>query len=641
MESNFEQKIALIGDSGNGKTCFIAALRWLGSSQHVSSFTNIGADGDTNSYLKSLEGLLREGFVPPGTQVGSVLNFQEIFRDCKFNIRTCDIPGGGIKVMEKDSPIFKMWQESDYLLVFFDAKSIQSGKDVTGIDDVFDRLSNIVPSGKKLAVLLTKSDTVGITEYDSPECAMSFFKRYRPSVVEKVNGLGFKSWNCFFIASLGVSPTKDDDDRMHLPPGAPKPQGYDALFDWLVEKENIRQPIFVVKKLLKKSFPWLVVIVCVFAVWGICYAVISHRKDSAVQKYNDPKSTLEERAEATRSMRREDANRLIDETLTEYEKELSSQTVIDDIRNLIKEGTGLLLRRAALSDEQRGRLRQIEEAKKQKLGEAAMSKVQRLIGVGCSAEAKELIVKLLTDDMILPEARNQLMRTLEGIEAEQEADEKRKILGITISDIAGTEKMKEKINAILAFFSSHPGDNESKRDAENAVADMKKLIESRVFRISKIAAGELRAQRNSCVVLACGNWGEDKIWDEKDEHLHTVFKKSKTITSDDVGEGCVVWDNREIEKAEIVWSPGDKMKVEWIRASTWGRKVIADQEIAGGWVTLLEMLQRHVICDRRKQNGYFKNGPWIEMSCEEFPDPAASLERIKRFIIPGTYWIED
>ena len=56
MDSPSEErmKVALIGTSGAGKTCFIAAMRWIGDCGADARFISVGANGDTKKYLNDL-----------------------------------------------------------------------------------------------------------------------------------------------------------------------------------------------------------------------------------------------------------------------------------------------------------------------------------------------------------------------------------------------------------------------------------------------------------------------------------------------------------------------------------------------------------------------------------------------------------
>ena len=103
-------KVAIIGTSGSGKTCFIAAMRWLGECGSNARFISEGANGDSKNYLDDLHKKVNAGEVPPGTPKEFKLEFSERYvlsegkppSQIDFSLR--DFKGGDLSALDANSP---------------------------------------------------------------------------------------------------------------------------------------------------------------------------------------------------------------------------------------------------------------------------------------------------------------------------------------------------------------------------------------------------------------------------------------------------------------------------------------------------------------------------------------------------------
>ena len=425
---------------------------------------------------------------------------------------------------------------------------------------------------------------------------------------------------------------KDENGFQHIPDGKLKPFGYDALFDWMAENEEVRQIKLSCLEIWRKGWPWLLGITSVLLLWGIVVGVRNHRQEQARFIAENPQSTQQQIAAATHDMKEEDARKFIDERLTELGQKVETA---DGDRDLIDK----LLRELddtkamALSKEESGRLEEMEQTAKVERSRKFKMGIERAYKLEDLETAKKLIAKGFQDNLLLGDDQRWAIETQKAIREKSINDEKNAIASIVINSFEDSEDLNRKIEKILSFQFEDADDAQM---AKEASADMKKLLENNVFTITGINVGELKAARKTFIILASGKW-EDGKWDDReklkdnpDMYFHTVVK-----------EGVTQWEASDISNAKISWKPGCSLRLEWIskRRWYWRNIAIASHEIPGGWCSLLEMLQRHTLDKIYKDEEYF-NGqkPWVEIACEEFPDPAKSLERIKKFIMPGTYW---
>ena len=125
-------KVAIIGTSGSGKTCFIAAMRWLGECGTNARFISEGANGDSKNYLDDLHKKVNAGEVPPGTPKEFKLEFSERYvpsggnhpSKIDFNLR--DFKGGDLSALDANSPLLQSWTQCDLLMVLLDIENVQN-----------------------------------------------------------------------------------------------------------------------------------------------------------------------------------------------------------------------------------------------------------------------------------------------------------------------------------------------------------------------------------------------------------------------------------------------------------------------------------------------------------------------------------
>ena len=634
-----KQRVAIIGASAVGKTCFIAALRLLGSGRYNKStqFANIGASGDTNLYLKTLERSLCEGKVPEATQNESRLEFSEKFcdkagRQHTFSFLMRDYKGESLKDIDsKESDLFKSWRESDYLLVLLDAQAdIMPRNGTQAVSDVNDVISQIEPQNKKLAILMTKADTIGKSGVQcDPADAMQFFRKHRKRLSDQIDKKGWK-WRCFFISSLGAEPEKVTNARGEMElhtTSDPRPFGYEALFDWMSENEDWRQ----IKHVWRRDARWLLVVAGAVLLWCVVAGVRKHGQTQARLIAENPLSTQKQIADATHKMKEADRHKFIDRHLSDLNsKAEEADGDVELLDKLLKEVA--VSKEMKLGTEEKKRLDKIEQDAKAERSRKLITHITDAYETGNAEAAKRLFEDRISD--LTDEDMKRAKEIMQKIRDDRIKASKEEIASIGVNSVNDTALLNRKIAKIWTFPFEHANDKEI---ARTACADMKKLMGNKTFKITAVNVGDLSESRTTFVILASGKWEQGKWVDEELES----HRSTNLNTTDKTG--TTQWESSGINGDEICWEPGYSLRIEWINKRWYApNEVIAYHEVAGSWLSLLEMLQYHKLVNSYDKDDAFFRGkkPWVEIACEDFPSPSESLNRIKKFIIPGSYWTE-
>ena len=241
-------KVAIIGTSGSGKTCFIAAMRWLGECGTNARFISEGANGDSKNYLDDLHKKVNAGEVPPGTPKEFQLEVSERYvpsggnQPSKIDFSLRDFKGGDLSALDADSPLLQSWTQCDLLMVLLDIENVQNQG--AELQDNLRDLSSVLmrkemeAHQKRLAIVVTQADKGGFSEgRHAPEEAEVLLEKNLPVFFERIKKCRFKETKCFLLASIGLEPEIDADGKSRVPEvdGAREwhPFGYEELFDWI------------------------------------------------------------------------------------------------------------------------------------------------------------------------------------------------------------------------------------------------------------------------------------------------------------------------------------------------------------------------------------------------------------------------
>ena len=641
-------KVALIGTSGAGKTCFIAAMRWIGDCSADTRFTSVGASGDCKRYLDDLHEKVKEGEVPPGTPKEYELKFSERYVFCDgepsvqidFSLR--DFKGGDLRLIDADNALFQSWAQSDLLVVLIDIENLKR-QGIELQDNLRDLLSVLTrtvltrnemnASQKRLAIVITQADKGGFSEAQhSPDAAERLLDENLHDFFERIKTCGFKETKCFLLASIGLEPEKGADGKTRVPEVDGKrewrPFGYEELFDWICAFRRQEKISRFYEVLWEKAKPYAVAL-AVLAIGGVIWCgLIFHGYTKAKAMYYNPVSTLEEKAKATWKMRDKDRIGAIEARIANDSTRVEGKSEETSLRQVLSD-IQTFSGKAKISEEQSIRIRAIESRIAEKLEEELFGRIKVAMKQQDYDSVRVLISQYRTDQEITRKHREEVNAYDTELTTDSRTKEKSAIAYYYVGDVGNTSRMKEKLKLIREF--NYP-DNKDKDAAIKAVDAMERLMRGS-FTITEIGAEELKNTRNTYVLIASG------VSETKDLKQYKKNGDGTPVETKRTDSKCPQWNDEEFLHTNLSWKPGQSMRVEWRRVAWLSDKRIASISSKGEWLGLLKILQPHTAM-RPDGYGNLKGTPSITIKCQEFPSPNEALELIERYVSPGTYWIE-
>ena len=634
-------KVAIIGTSGSGKTCFIAAMRWLGECGTNARFISEGANGDSKNYLDDLHKKVNAGEVPPGTPKEFKLEFSERYASSEgkppsqidFSLR--DFKGGDLSALDANSPLLQSWTQCDLLMVLLDIENVQ--KQGAELQDNLRDLSSVLmrkemdAHQKRLAIVVTQADKGGFSEErHAPEEAEAFLDENLPVFFERIKECRFKETKCFLLASIGLEPEIDADGKSRVPEVDGKrewhPFGYEELFDWICAFQNEEASARFWAWFWTKSRPYAAVL-AVLALGGVVWCgVVSHQQHNALLRY-EGHSTLDEKAEATWEMSDKDSIDKVEERIRDYKAESEKTHDEASLRSLLS-GSKAFREKARISEEQETRFKEIDNRVADRLEEILFEQIKDAMEHEYYDPARILIGRYRKDQVISRNYQVEVKSYDNKLVTNKRLKEKLAIAYYDVGAAGNTTRMNEKLVKIREF--NYP-DGKDKEDALMAVEAMEKLIQRRKFEITQINACGLEKDLVTYVLIATGV-GANKDLKEYNDEGDGLPVETKEVKSKDPQ-----WNDERMLRTDLSWTPGQSIRVEW-RRNPWYKtnKCIASLTVMEDWLGLLRILQPQV--RMRTDDDDFE--PRITITCKEFSDPAKCLELIERYVIPGTYWTE-
>ena len=633
-------KVAIIGTSGSGKTCFIAAMRWLGECGTNARFISEGANGDSKNYLDDLHKKVNAGEVPPGTPKEFKLEFSERYvpsggnHPSKIDFSLRDFKGGDLSALDADSPLLQSWTQCDLLMVLLDIENVQNQG--AELQDNLRDLSSVLmrkemeAHQKRLAIVVTQADKGGFSEgRHAPEEAEVFLEKNLPVFFERIKKCRFKETKCFLLASIGLEPEIDADGKSRVPEvdGAREwhPFGYEELFDWICAFQNEEASARFWAWFWAKSKPYVAVLAGLALVGVIWSGVVFHQQRKALGEY-ERGSTLE-MAEATLKMSDKDRIDKVEKRISDYEVDARAS---DDaaLRELLSRSK-IFCEKAKISEEQKTRFKEIDTRIANRLEEILFKQIKDAMEHEYYDSARILIGQYRKDQVISKKFLAEVKLYDNTIEGNNRFSKKREIAyDYDVRDVRNTSRMREKLVKIRDF---NYADDKHKEEAAKAVEGMEKLMCGN-FEITQINAEGLEKSRNTYVLIATDVVATKDLKQYRDDG-EGIPIETKTVDSN-----CPQWNDDRMCNKNLYWRPGQLIRVEWRRnPKCWTDKCIAFfTTSAEDWLGFLRVIQPQA--EMRTDDDDFE--PRITIKCKEFPDPEKDLKLIERYVIPGTYWTE-
>lgn len=632
------QRVAIIGDTGAGKTCFLAVLRWLGEMGGASRFINIAADGETKRYFEGLYETLRDGRVPEGSAASHDLSFSENYV-CKgsgsctrFDFDVTDYRGADTGDVERGDALLDRWLESDVLLVLVPVDvALNGGRSRDYLHHLANALTRLAERAheKRLAVVLTQADKAEFTKssHDS-KSALEFLKRNIPDFCEKLTQGGFKSWSCFALASLGVEPKKDKHGFGTLTCDAAGPCldtfGYEELFDWLA---TIKTELYVRNtfRRIVGSIPFKVALAIALCALigivvraGVMYLMWEH----AQVVLESDSTTLEEKGLAFRHVSPSDRQTRFDELLERFGQEVEDRDSVVELKKVIDKWD-LFVENARFTESESRDWSMTKSTARSRIEEKYFKIIQDLYKGNDFNGALDQINAYAKEPHKDGSHGQEIEVIRETIKQTVDRDLRLAIKAVFIGNPSTSAGMSERLQKIREYANSAGPSAGEKEEMLEAVRLMEVLCSKKQFAIKEICVKSL-PKSLKCYFRIAGDVQPGSSLSRKDYFGICVSTSSRKKGFEPM------WSKDEFEHCNLDWEPGKPLQCTlyddgWFKDDLMAVAVFDKND----WLALLRMLQPDCPMSHSKL---------MTITCEEFSDPRHALELVEKYVYPGSYW---
>ena len=246
--------VFLLGCRGAGKTSFLSGLALLSRGGSDSRFQLVTEDGPTTRMITDLRAWSEQQQWPPPTSSMSPLTFALSYGSPygvrRFQITVLDYPGEDLlEAMEKldfegRRPLEEQFERAAYILVVADptqdlitplnTDAVEARRRQDALVQAVNQLirqrrqSAAARRGRpEIAILISKRDVLNRDK----EVSVATIVRKNEPFIRNLTRFSASRPLCFPVTSCGE--TTINADGHVLPPPAPRPGGYEELFDWL------------------------------------------------------------------------------------------------------------------------------------------------------------------------------------------------------------------------------------------------------------------------------------------------------------------------------------------------------------------------------------------------------------------------
>lgn len=613
-------RIGFLGSEGSGKTCFLAALNWLANDQENAPFSIAAVNSPTQVIFNELNKAFREHRLPAPTHRTDDLVFDVRYGKRQYRITTHDIEGEAFKrvgnEMQTDDPIFADLEVSDVLFVFLDAERDVKNADSESarIDAIGNLLKRFDMAGKhkRVAVLLTKADVIGI-DSPSPAEAARFLKEHLPALYKQLDSEIHES-AVFFLAAIGHGELADGRD--------PQPMGFPELLDWIQAGFDALEARQRRRRCLRITAGCLVALVCAAGL----YATHSRKQKAADEIVANPDASVAELRENLKQAS-QDAQQQVSEELGRKARQLIENAKSwEDVATFYKEQFSPTYKN--LSDSLREPLRaeqvQLRDRAESLFADDIRKRAETGDDVGVDKMADQY-GKLVEEGAFPGKRGSEIAKAKEESLNHRKRAAKRIINNIVIG--SGDRQLLQKKTTLVDDFQFY---SESEREEAKRATELSRRFQSNAkYSLSKISIGTLEKRKSYDLLLSNRTFVRISVGNEDRE---TAIKTAEHPE----------WSKSELSQcSEVTWETGQPILVEWFWKEKVGYSVpIATKRFEGSSLSMLEMLTTESLDlsdhkQRPKMNGSSAD---FKVKCDGFDDPSQDLYIFKKYIDPGTYW---
>jgi len=262
-------RIQMLGESGVGKTCFLAGLALLNEQTEGNSFV-LPTDDRTKAVFDKLRETLVKGRWPAKTSIVEELSFVIVRGSSRVGIQLHDFAGESFtdsmkrgNATEAADKIKSLVNGADVLMVLIDGATIDRGDEFAGaplIQAVFERIRDEGRGDLEVAVVLTKSDLCSSIPMTTSSDLKQAVERRAPDLTRFLQEQNIPTeW--VPVSVCGPNAIDHSGSPIY---SALSPQGYETIFEQLFRRS--RRPR---NRLIKQISAAIVLIFFMGFAWAI------------------------------------------------------------------------------------------------------------------------------------------------------------------------------------------------------------------------------------------------------------------------------------------------------------------------------------------------------------------------------------
>ncbi len=617
------QPVCLLGSEGSGKTCFLAGLAVLREPNRPSALTVIPTDTVTVEYLDELAQTLRCGQWPPPTNMTTLLRMRVGLDGKAIETLMVDYPGEDFrnelrKLKREDIEIlYDHYAHSESILLLFDPdqdvralhdparRSLQIERQLAHLQAIADiwaeRTGGVAQPSQRhvdVAIIVTKADRD--PALTGRRATRRFFRDHAGALDAKIRQQAHLV-EYFPLSAVGQSCMQEVDGRQERFPAAElSPTGYDAIFDWVVNKQSRR----TVRRRLKTCGA-LLALLTIFVGLGMGWR--AYQQSRSRDQLADPRLSSIDKLKLTQSIPSlPERSELITTELERYREAITAATdepslneVLERLRELEEIHPGAIKSR-------------IDEVKQEAKDKNELLLYQRTKdGLdNQSADFRELAERFLQEYPGSSRCEDVRKWISQSVQRDHENDRQR-IKNLQVVDKASLGEKSERLVEFVQKYEAMLTSSEAKR-IRRAAELAKQFCELNTYTLTLKRYGGFAASRSQSLLL---------YLDGQKFHEYPAPSASKEVT----------WSESPLR---IQWKAGQAVRVV-LRNYTWRNADVAWSEDKGP--TALRILggERPFAQVLPDWTSYVEN-PFAQFEVADITSD--DLRALDQYILPGVEW---